>query len=96
MAVLILQRGLHMLYLLKRKEGDLPSKDIVFFNEDQSKEILPSKEKLNLVSDYRQQRKRNKTYADIAVNITGNLELHNYVTKLKASMAQLLTAIKHI
>ena len=35
----------------KRKEGNVPSKDIVFCNEDQSKETLPSKEKLKLVTD---------------------------------------------
>ena len=27
----------------KRKEGNVPSQEIVFFNEDQSKEKLPSK-----------------------------------------------------
>ena len=64
----------------KGKEGNVPSKDIVFFNEDQSKETLPSKEKLKLVTDNRQQRKRNKTYADVAVNITDNSVL-GYNTK---------------
>ena len=56
----------------KRKERKVPLKDIVFFNEDQSEETLPSKEKLKLVTDNRQQRKRNKTYADVVVNITDN------------------------
>ena len=45
------------------------------FNEDQSEEILPSKEKLKLVTDNRQQGKRNKTYADVVVNIMDNSEL---------------------
>ena len=58
----------------------MPSKDIVFFNEDQNKETLPSKEKLKLVTDNRQQRKRNKTYADVVVNITDNSVL-GYNTK---------------
>ena len=35
----------------KRKEGNVPLKDIVFFNENQKKERLPSKEKLKLVTD---------------------------------------------
>ena len=48
---------------LKRKEGNVPSKDIVFFNEDQSAKGLPSKERLKLKTDNRKQRKRNKTYA---------------------------------
>ena len=56
----------------KNKEGNVPSKDIVFFNEDQSEETLPSKKKLKLLTDNRQQRKRNKTYADVVVNITDN------------------------
>ena len=43
----------------KRKAGNVPLKDIVFFNKDQSKEILPSKENLKLVTDNRQQHKRN-------------------------------------
>lgn len=30
----------HLIFL-KRKEGNIPSKDIVFFNENQSKEKLP-------------------------------------------------------
>ena len=59
----------------KRKEGNVPSKDIVVFNEDQIEETLPSKEKLMLVTDNRQQRKRNKTYADVVVNITDNSAL---------------------
>ena len=59
----------------KRKERNIPSKDIVFFNEDQSEDILPSKEKLKLVTDNRQQRKRNKTYADVIVNNTDKSEL---------------------
>ena len=58
LVVLILQRSLHILYLVKEKKETVPSKDIVFFNEDQSKEILPSKEKLKLVTDNRQQRKK--------------------------------------
>ena len=58
----------------KRKEGNVPSKNI-FFNEDQSEEMLPSKEKLKLVTDNQQQGKRNKTYADAVVNITENSEL---------------------
>ena len=62
----------------KRKEGNVPSKDIVFFNEDQSEETLLSKEKLKLVTDNRRQRKRNKTYSDVVVNITDNSVLgHN-------------------
>ena len=65
----------------KRKEGNIPPKDIVFFNEDQSKEILPSKEKLKLVTDNCQQRKKYKTCADLVVNIM------NYVIKLKAIRA---------
>ena len=56
----------------KRKEGNVPSKDIVFFNEDQSEETLPSKGKLKLVTDNRQKRKRNKTYAAVVVNIKDN------------------------
>ena len=44
----------------KRKERNIPSKDIVFFNEDQSEETLPSKEKLKLVTDNRQQQKKKK------------------------------------
>ena len=32
------------------KRRKLPSEDFVFFNEDQSEEILPSKEKLKLVT----------------------------------------------
>ena len=56
----------------KRKERKVPLKDIVFLNKDQSEETLPSKEKLKLVTDNRQQRKRNKTYADVVVNITDN------------------------
>ena len=59
----------------KRKEGNVPSKNIIFFNEDQSEEMLPSKEKLKLVTDNQQQGKRNKTYADAVVNITENSEL---------------------
>ena len=47
---------------LKRKEGNVSSKDIVFFNEDQSAKELPSKERLKLKTDNRKQRKRNKTY----------------------------------
>ena len=35
----------------KRKEGNVPSKDIVFYSEDQSEETFPSKEKLKLVTD---------------------------------------------
>ena len=58
----------------KRKEGNVPLKDIVFFNKDQREEILPSKEKLKLVTDNRQKRKRNKTYADVVENITDNSE----------------------
>ena len=64
----------------KRKEGNVPLKDIVFFNEDQSEETLPSKEKLKLVTDNRQQQKRNKTYADVVVNIEDNSVL-GYNTK---------------
>ena len=60
--VLKLQRSLHIFYLLKE-------------NKDQRKEILPSKEKFKLVTDNRRQWKRNKTYADVVVNITVNLEL---------------------
>ena len=60
--VLKLQRSLHIFYLLKE-------------NKDQRKEILPSKEKFKLVTDNRRQWKRNKTYADVVVNITDNLEL---------------------
>ena len=56
----------------KRKEGNVPSKDIVFFNEDQSEETLPSKGKLKLVTDNRQKRKGNKTYAAVVVNIKDN------------------------
>ena len=37
--------------------------------------MLPSKEKLKLVTDNQQQGKRNKTYADAVVNITENSEL---------------------
>ena len=59
----------------KRKEGGVPSKESVLFNKDQSKEILPSKEKFKLVTDNRRQWKRNQTYADVVVNITDNLEL---------------------
>ena len=43
----------------KRKAGNVPLKDTVFFNKDQSEEILPSKENLKLVTDNLQQRKRN-------------------------------------
>ena len=35
---------------LKREEENVPLKDIVFFSEDQSEEILTSKEKLKLVT----------------------------------------------
>ena len=56
----------------KRKEGNVPSKDIVFYSKDQNEETLLSKEKLKLVTDNRQRRKRNKTYADVVVNITDN------------------------
>ena len=42
------------------RKGNIPSKNVVFFNEDQSKEKLPSKEKLNLVTDSRQQWKITK------------------------------------
>ena len=55
----------------KRKEGNVTSKDIVFLNKE-SKEILPSKEKLKLVADNRQLWKRNKTHADVIVNIKDN------------------------
>ena len=64
----------------KRKERKVPLKDIVFLNKDQSEETLPSKEKLKLVTDNQQQRKRNKTYADVVVNITDNSVL-GYNTK---------------
>ena len=47
----------------KRKEGISPSKDIVFFNEDQSEKKLPSKERLT--TENRKQRKKSKTYADV-------------------------------
>ena len=43
----------------KRKEGNVPSKDIIFLNGNQSKEILSSKEQLKLATDNRHQRKRN-------------------------------------
>ena len=42
----------------KRKGGNVPAKGIIFCNEDQSEETLPSKEKLKLVTANRQQRKR--------------------------------------
>ena len=77
----------------KRKEGNVPSKDIVFFNEDQSEEIIPSKEELKLVTANRQQRKRNKTYADVIVNIKDDLEVWY---KKKAIMARVLTETKQI
>ena len=41
---------------------------------------MPSKGKLKLATDNRKQRKRNKIYADVVVNITDNSEL-NYKTK---------------
>ena len=47
----------------KRKEGNSPTKDIVFFNEDQSEKKLPSKERLT--TENRKQRKKSKTYADV-------------------------------
>lgn len=47
----------------KRKEGISLSKDIVFFNEDQSEKKLPSKERLT--TENRKQRKKSKTYADV-------------------------------
>ena len=80
--VLILQRSLHILLLLKEKNETYhrKSKDIVLFNENQSKEILPSKEKLKLMTDNRQQGKRNKSYENVVVNITDNSELR-YETK---------------
>ena len=62
------------------KEVNVPSKNIAFFNENQNEEILPSKEKLKLVTDNRQQRKRNETYTYVVVNITDNSGL-NYKTK---------------
>ena len=55
-----------------KRKGNVPSKGVVFYNEDQSEETLPSKENLKLVTDNRQQRKRNKIYADVVVNITDN------------------------
>ena len=48
---------------LKRKEGNVPSKNIVFFNEDQSVKELPSKKRLKSKTDNRNQRKRNITNA---------------------------------
>ena len=65
----------------KTKEGELPSKDIVFFNKDQREEILPSKERLKLIENRgkvtynHQQRKRKKTYADAVASIMDNSEL---------------------
>ena len=59
----------------KGKEGNVPSKDIFFFNENQIEEILASKEKLKLVTNNRQHQKKNKTCADAVVNITDNSEL---------------------
>ena len=47
-------------------------KDIPFFKENQSEEMLPWKEKLKIMRDNRQKRRMNKTYADVAVNITDN------------------------
>ena len=72
--VLVLERSLHILNLLKEKEGNVSLKDIVFFNEDQSKDKLPPKENLKLVIDNPQQCKRNKTYVAVVVNIKYNLE----------------------
>ena len=60
----------------KRKGRDVPSKDIAFFNKDQSEEILPSSEKLKLATDNQQQQKNNKTYADVVVNTKDNSELY--------------------
>ena len=41
--------------------------------------MLAWKEKLKIVGDNRQQRGRNKTYADVAVNITDNSDQYGFM-----------------
>ena len=62
-------------------------KDIPFFKENQSEEMLPWKEKLKIVRDNQQQRRMNKTYADVAVNITDKSDQYGLcIIKQKAIM----------
>ena len=57
-----------MLYLLKEKKE-------TYHRKTSKQRDITSKEKLKLVTDNQQQRKRNKTYADVVANITDNSEL---------------------